>query len=113
MKAIFKHGVAFAALMLSGALAGCQTTGATYPTISWAGTESAYVQFTAAAFENTPSKHVVFTDVWVHEEYVLFEGGGAHERREEREELGSQEPDSEPGMSHYRLGAEELEPPSV
>jgi len=77
MKPIFQRGATLAALMFSAALTGCQTTGATYPTISWAGTESAYVQFTATAFENTPSKHVVFTDVWQHEEYVLFEGGGA------------------------------------
>ncbi len=77
MKAMIERAAAFAALLISGALAGCQTTNATHPTVAWAGTDSAYVLFTAPAFKNTKSKHVVFTDIWQHEEYVLFEGDGA------------------------------------
>ena len=75
MNAMIERSVAvFLAL---GGLAACQTTGPTYPSVSWAGTDSAYVLFTAPAFKDSQSKHVVFTDMWQHEEYVLFEGDGA------------------------------------
>lgn len=77
MNPLIQHSGAAALLMITVALAGCQTNQTTYPTVAWAGSNSAYVLFTAPAFKNTPSKHVVFTDIWQHEEYVLFEGDGA------------------------------------
>jgi hypothetical protein len=77
MKTKFRHSTAMACLLLSGVLAGCNTAGAKYPTVDWAGTETAYVLFTTPAFKDTKSKHVVFTDMWQHEEYVLFQGDGA------------------------------------
>jgi hypothetical protein len=77
MKPKFARYAALACLAVSSALAGCQTTGGAYPNIAWGGTKSAYVLFTAPAFKDTASKHVVFTDMWQHEEYALFEGNGA------------------------------------
>lgn len=77
MNTKFGRSAAMACLLLSGALAGCSNAGAKYPSIGWAGTDTAYVLFTAPAFKGTDSKHVVFTDMWQHEEYVLFEGNGA------------------------------------
>lgn len=77
MNGQIQRGVRAAILLFSGLLAGCQTTGAVYPAVNWAGTNSALVLFTAPAFKDAPSKHVVFTDRWQHEEYVLFEGDGA------------------------------------
>ncbi|NKB59235.1 MAG: hypothetical protein GKS00_23170 [Alphaproteobacteria bacterium] len=64
-------------MLFSGALAGCTATSANYPNVAWAGSETAYVLFTAPAFKDTSSKHIVFTDMWQHEEYVLFQGNGA------------------------------------
>lgn len=77
MKYRIEKGAAIAALLISGLLAGCDTTSATYSSINWAGTNTAYVLFEAPAFEGTPSKHVVFTDMWQQEEYALFQGQGA------------------------------------
>jgi hypothetical protein len=69
-------GVA-AILFGSLALAGCQSVGSYQPDIAWAGTKDAVVLMTAPEFQNTPSRHVVFTDIWQREEYALFQGGGA------------------------------------
>ncbi len=77
MKTKIGRHAAMGCLLMSGFLAGCQTTGATYPNVGWAGTKTAYILFTAPAFKGTESKHVVFTDMWQHEEYVLFQGQGA------------------------------------
>ncbi len=77
MKTKIERTAAIVFLLITGTLAGCQTTGANQPSVAWAGTKTAYVLFTAPAFKGTDSKHVVFTDIWQHEEYVLFEGGGA------------------------------------
>ena len=65
------------ALLISSLITGCQTTEGGHPSVNWAGTKSAYVMVTAPAFKDTNSKHVVFTDIWQHEEYVLFEAKGA------------------------------------
>ena len=75
MNALFAR--LFAVAASAALIAGCQTAGAKYPSVNWAGSDTALVLFTAPAFKDTDSKHVVFTDMWQHEEYVLFEGGGA------------------------------------
>jgi hypothetical protein len=77
MSNLFKHGRVAALLAGSLALAGCQSVGSYRPDIAWAGTEDAVVLMTAPEFKNTPSRHVVFTDIWQREEYALFQGGGA------------------------------------
>ena len=77
MKRVFARSASVLTLLMSVALAGCQTTGGAAPSVNWASSNRAYVLFTAPAFKNTQSKHVIFTDVWQHEEYVLFEGDGA------------------------------------
>ncbi len=77
MSKLFKQGGAAAILIGSLALAGCQTGGSYQPNIAWAGTKDAVVLMTAPEFQNKPSRHVVFTDIWQREEYALFQGGGA------------------------------------
>ena len=61
------RSVTVVALLISSLIAGCQTTEGGHPSVNWAGTKSAYVMVTAPAFKDTNSKHVVFTDIWQHE----------------------------------------------
>lgn len=77
MPNLFKQGGVAAILFGSLALAGCQSAGSYQPDVSWAGTKDAVVLMTVPEFQNTPSRHVVFTDIWQREEYALFQGGGA------------------------------------
>ena len=77
MQPSLARSVTFITILIAGFLAGGQTTGVYHPSVNWAGTNSAYVTVTAPAFKDKQSKHVVFTDSWQHEEYVLFEGKGA------------------------------------
>ena len=89
------------------ALAGCQSVRSYQPDISWVGTEDAVVLMTAPEFENTPSRHIVFTDIWQREEYALFQGGGAqaeiiYAAADERDTVDRHNPylpiDAEPGV---------------
>lgn len=66
----------FLALLAMTGLSACQT-GAHYRTISWAQDNNALIVNTLPEFANAPSRHVVFTDRWQHEEYGLYQGGGA------------------------------------
>ncbi len=77
MSNLFKQGTIAAILIGSLALAGCQSVGSYQPDVAWAGTKDAVVLMTAPEFQNKPSRHVVFTDIWQREEYALFQGGGA------------------------------------
>ncbi len=77
MTKLLKSGFAAVLILASGVLAGCQTAGDNSPSIAWGGSNAALVLFNSGEFKDTPSRHVIFTDMWQHEEYALFQGGGA------------------------------------
>jgi hypothetical protein len=77
MLKVLKTRLVPALIVFSGVLAGCQTVGAGSPNIVWGGTNDALVLFNAGEFKDTSSRHVIFTDMWQHEEYALFQGQGA------------------------------------
>ena len=77
MKDRIEKGVTLAIVLMSISLSGCESSRSSYPNVNWADKNTAYVLFDVTDFDGTTSKHVVYTDMWQHEEYVLFQGKGA------------------------------------